>query len=124
MVLSRKRYILLQFSALYLLILVLVLLKFRDTYKKNPSVEEKESDIDKLKEIRDKLFTSLGVNFDRLPDANFDIIFGEIVPVCAILGAVLSQEVINAVSHNRSPMNNMFFFDPNNFSGKIECVGV
>lgn len=77
----------------------------------------------KLKEIRDKLFEKLSVTLDKLSDTSLELVFGEIVPICAILGGVLAQEVIKAVSHNEVPINNMFFLDPNNFNGKIECCG-
>lgn len=104
-------------------LLARVLLRFRDVHKRNVLAEERDADITKLKEIRDKLLKSLDINTERLPDETFDLVFGEVVPVCAIVGGVLAQEIIKAVSHNEAPLNNMFFFDPNNFSGKIECVG-
>lgn len=101
-----------------------VLLSFRDTYKRNVSYEEKDSDIEKLKDIRDKLFKSLEVGSHKLSDSYFELVFDEVVPVCAIVGGILSQEVIKAISHNEPPANNFFFFDPENLSGRIECVAI
>lgn len=108
----------------YICVFFLVLLSFRDTYKRNVCYEEKDGDIEKMKEIRDKMFKSLEVASNKLPDLYFEMIFDEVVPVCAIVGGILSQEVIKAISHNEPPANNFFFFDPENLSGRIECVAI
>lgn len=59
----------------------------------------------------------------KLTDDVFDIIFDQVVPVCAVLGGVIAQDVIKAVSHKEVPVNNVFLFDPITYTGKEETVG-
>lgn len=101
-----------------------MLLSFRDTYKRDVCYESKNSDIEKLKALRDKLLKTLEVESTKLSDSYLELIFDEVVPVCAIVGGILSQEVIKAISHNEQPANNFFFFDPENLSGRFECVAI
>ena len=54
----------------------------------------------------------------------FRSVFGDISPVCAILGGVVGQEMIKAVSKKDTPHNNFFFFNSNDFSGVVENIGL
>lgn len=49
--------------------------------------------------------------------------FGQVSPVCAILGGVLAQEIIKAVSQKDPPHNNFFFFTSEDSAGVVECIG-
>lgn len=78
-----------------------------------------------LKEIKSEIYELYQVdpNKTKLEEAIFDIIFDQVVPVCAILGGVIAQEVIKAVSHKEVPINNVFLLDPMTYDGKEETIG-
>ncbi|KAJ8916730.1 hypothetical protein NQ315_013934 [Exocentrus adspersus] len=109
-----------------LFFLMLALIEFRNKYGRNPSVSHKADDIKALQSIKEDIFNLYHVDGtkSKLTDDIFDIIFGEVVPVCAVLGGVIAQEVIKAVSHKEVPINNIFLFDPITYDGKEETVGV
>jgi hypothetical protein len=50
-------------------------------------------------------------------------VFAEVSPVCAIVGGVMAQEIIKAVSQKESPHNNMFFLNPIKNVGFVDCIG-
>jgi ubiquitin-like 1-activating enzyme E1 A len=43
----------------------------------------------------------------------------ELSPVNAILGGVIGQEVIKAISKKNEPIDNFFVFDGNQMSGEV-----
>lgn len=100
-----------------------VLLEFRNHNARNPEISTKDEDIEKLKIIKKSIVDLYNVNENVFHDSLFDQVFGEVVPVCAILGGVIAQEVIKAVSHKEITINNVFLLDPLTFNGKEECVG-
>lgn len=51
------------------------------------------------------------------------MVFGQVSPVCAIVGGVLAQEIIKAVSHKDPPHKNFFFFTTLDGAGVVECIG-
>jgi hypothetical protein len=61
-------------------------------------------------------FTFLSLFFNRN-------VFAEVSPACAIVGGVMAQEIIKAVSQKESPHNNMFFFNPTKNVGFVDCIG-
>ncbi|KAI5055103.1 hypothetical protein GOP47_0030248 [Adiantum capillus-veneris] len=46
----------------------------------------------------------------------------ELPPVCAIVGGILGQEVLKALSGKGEPLKNFFFFDPSDGKGIIEEI--
>ncbi|KAL3282154.1 hypothetical protein HHI36_005349 [Cryptolaemus montrouzieri] len=102
---------------------MLVLLEFRNVHGRNPEISTKTDDIIELKSIKKSIVELYKVSSNVYEDSLFEQIFGEVVPVCAILGGVIAQEVIKAVSHKEITINNIFLFDPVTFNGKEECVG-
>lgn len=103
--------------------LMLTLLEFRDRQERNPDISNKEKDIKVLQEIKSEILDLYGIDQEKLDDGLLELVFGEVVPVCAILGGVIAQEVIKAVSLKEAPINNVFLFDPLTYSGKEETVG-
>ena len=54
----------------------------------------------------------------------FRVVFGELSPAAAVLGGVLAQEIIKAVSHKDAPIRNHFFFNgATDFNGVVEAIG-
>lgn len=103
--------------------IVKVLLKFRSQMGRNPQPATRDEDIEKLKKLRDSELSDMSVPLEKVPDQCFQSVFSQLSPVCAIVGGVLAQEVIKTVSQNGTPHNNMFFFNPENSSGKVVCLG-
>ncbi|XP_044750974.1 SUMO-activating enzyme subunit 1 [Coccinella septempunctata] len=106
-----------------LFFLMLVLLEFRNENSRNPEISSKLEDMQKLKIIKSSIVDLYKVSENVFDDSLFEQIFGEVVPVSAILGGVIAQEVIKAVSHKEITINNIFLLDPLTFNGKEECVG-
>ncbi|RZC32011.1 SUMO-activating enzyme subunit 1 [Asbolus verrucosus] len=101
---------------------LLTLLEFKKQHHRDPDYEKKNEDIEKLKIIAAdiiELYNFTNLNMDSL----YELLFGELIPVCAIVGGVMAQEVIKAVSHKEVTINNIFLFDPITYSGKELTVG-
>lgn len=97
-------------------------MEFRNRYGKNPSLQKMEEDIKKLKELKIEIFNLFQISSDKLNDEVFGLLFGELVTVCSIVGGVIAQEVIKAVSHKEVPINNVFLFNPLTYGGQEEIV--
>jgi len=52
-----------------------------------------------LKEMRDQTLEKLSVPTTKILDKKLNLFFAEPSPVCAIVGGVLAQEVIKAISN-------------------------
>lgn len=102
---------------------VAVLIEFRNKTGRNPFHEKKNEDIETLRSIKAEIFNLYDISADKLDDGVFDLVFGEVAPVCSIVGGVIAQEVIKAVSHKEVPINNVFIFDPFTYAGHEESVG-
>jgi len=46
----------------------------------------------------------------------------ELAPVCAVVGGILGQEIIKAISGNEEPLNNFFFYDGKEGRGEVEAI--
>lgn len=75
--------------------------------------------IDDLLDTRNEVLESLQLDSDMLPDCFASQCIGELCPVNAIVGGILSQEVIKAVSGKDAPHENFFFYDGNATSGVV-----
>ncbi|KAL1490596.1 hypothetical protein ABEB36_013262 [Hypothenemus hampei] len=102
--------------------LMLILLDFRNRQNRNPEVSHKEKDIAVLQNIKAEVLDLYGVDHNKLDDSIFELVFGEVVPVCAVLGGVIAQEIIKGVSKKEVPLNNVFLFDPVRYCGKEETI--
>lgn len=50
-------------------------------------------------------------------------LYAQISPACAIVGGIMAQEIIKAVSQKGTPHNNLFVFNPDTLCGKILKLG-
>ncbi|CAH1967077.1 unnamed protein product [Acanthoscelides obtectus] len=105
---------------------MLALMEFKNKHGRIPNIETKKDDIESLEEIKKEIFELYQVDDSKskITKEIFEVIFGEVIPVCAALGGVIAQEVIKAVSNKEVPINNVFLFDPITYDGKEETVGV
>ncbi|KAF5299386.1 hypothetical protein FQR65_LT09427 [Abscondita terminalis] len=103
--------------------LMRLLIEFRDKNGRNPEYSLKIVDLEEMKSIRKELLHKYKFKEANFKEDILDLVFGEIAPICAIVGGVVAQEVIKAVSHKEVPIHNMFLLNPYTFSGKEESVG-
>lgn len=103
---------------------VLILWKFQQEEKRLPTANE--IDMAKLKSLKDSLFTSNNINVSTVTDEflrTFTLsITAELSPVCAILGGILAQDILNTLSQRELPINNFFLYDGIEGSGVIYQV--
>ncbi|XP_069042466.1 SUMO-activating enzyme subunit 1 [Lepisosteus oculatus] len=103
--------------------LLQVLLKFRTDKGRDPHPESFADDSQLLLQIRDDVLDSLGLGTELVPDEFVSYCFSEMSPVCAVLGGVLGQEIVKALSQRDAPHKNFFFFDGWKGTGVVDCLG-
>uniref|UniRef100_A0A2K5NHA8 SUMO1 activating enzyme subunit 1 n=1 Tax=Cercocebus atys TaxID=9531 RepID=A0A2K5NHA8_CERAT len=99
------------------------LLKFYTFNTIYPSSDTYEEDSELLLQIRNDVLDSLGISPDLLPEDFVSYCFSEMAPVCAVVGGILAQEIVKALSQRDPPHNNFFFFDGMKGNGIVECLG-
>ncbi|CAE1294313.1 UBLE1A [Acanthosepion pharaonis] len=100
-----------------------VLFKFMEKHKRRPDPEQKSEDQKELENLKVEVIDALKVDQEFLSDYFVTHCFAELGPVSAIVGGVLGQEIIKAVSQKDKPHNNFFFFDGVNGSGLVDQIG-
>ncbi|XP_026853451.2 SUMO-activating enzyme subunit 1 [Electrophorus electricus] len=100
-----------------------VLLKFRTDKGRDPHPGSYAEDSCLLLQIRDDLLEAVDVNPELLPDSFVSTCFSEMAPVCAVVGGVLGQEIVKALSQRDAPHRNFFFFDGLKGSGVVDYFG-
>ncbi|KAL0972971.1 hypothetical protein UPYG_G00197160 [Umbra pygmaea] len=103
--------------------LLQVLLKFRTDKGRDPYPESFSDDSALLRQIRDDVLEAMGLSSDLLPHDFGRHCFSELAPVCAVVGGVLGQEVVKALSQRDAPHRNFFFFDGMKGSGVVDYFG-
>ncbi|XP_043281650.1 SUMO-activating enzyme subunit 1 [Venturia canescens] len=100
--------------------LMQIMLNYREIYGKDPLPTERDS-----QNLVDEALAVISEN--NLDESIKNLIKGDlyaqISPVCAIVGGVMGQEIIKAVSQKEAPHNNLFLFDPDTHCGKILRLG-
>ncbi|XP_029373184.1 SUMO-activating enzyme subunit 1 isoform X2 [Echeneis naucrates] len=103
--------------------LLQVLLKFRTDKRRDPDPQSFAGDCQLLRQIRDDVLEGLTLSRDLLNDDFISYCFSEMSPVCAVMGGVLGQEVVKALSQRDAPHRNFFFFDGRKGNGVIDYFG-
>ncbi|KAJ8414546.1 hypothetical protein AAFF_G00037480 [Aldrovandia affinis] len=103
--------------------LLQVLLKFRTDRGRDPHPGSFSEDTPLLLQIRDDVLEALGLRSDLLHDDFVTYCFSEMAPVCAVVGGVLAQEIVKALSQRDAPHRNFFFFDGLKGSGVVDYFG-
>jgi len=92
---------------------------FRYQSKRSPRLSSKSQDTATLRLERNAVLNTLGDIKIDIPENFASSMFEQVPAVCAIIGGVLSQEAIKAVSQKDEPMNNWFFYNPFDSSGVV-----
>jgi len=103
--------------------LLQVLFEFQSEMGRKPSPASKQEDIERLRRLRDTTLEKIKIPVAKVSDSMLDVLFGELSPVCAIVGGVMAQEIIKAISNKDAPHNNYFFYNPNESCGVVETIG-
>ncbi|CAH1261335.1 SAE1 [Branchiostoma lanceolatum] len=99
-----------------------VLLRFREDHDRDPAVSSREEDKVALLRLRDDVLTEMKLKTDLVGDEFASHCFAALSPVCAVVGGVLAQEIVKAVSGKDAPLNNFFFFNGIDDSGMVDCI--
>ncbi|XP_034171757.2 SUMO1 activating enzyme subunit 1 [Osmia lignaria lignaria] len=100
--------------------MILILLNYREKYNKDPLPSGRGSE--DFKAEADKIIKKYDLE-NRINNLLEGDIYAQISPVCAIVGGIMSQEIIKAVSQKGAPHNNLFIFNPDTLCGKILRLG-
>lgn len=98
-----------------------VLLKFQEKYGRNPQGTTSRQDVEDLLKFRDDVLESLKVSKELVPDDFARHCIGTLSPTSSIVGGILAQDVVKALSGKDAPLNNFFFFDGRTGEGVVEC---
>jgi len=103
--------------------LLQVLFSFQSEFGHSPRAAARQEDLARLVTCRDSTLAKLSVPASKITDQMLGLLFAELAPVAAIVGGVLGQEVIKAISNKDAPHNNYFFYNPLESCGVVECIG-
>ncbi|KAF8408442.1 hypothetical protein HHK36_007595 [Tetracentron sinense] len=101
-----------------------VIERFEQTEERNPG-ETSVADLPSVLKLRKELCETQSLNESHIPDGLLERLLAgrrEFPPVCAIIGGILGQEVIKAISGKGDPLKNFFFFDAFDGKGIIEDI--
>lgn len=109
-------------SKLYFTIRVIE--KFEEIVGRNPG-EISLADLPSVLKLRKELCEAQSFSESQIPDPLLERLLSgrmEFPPVCAIIGGILGQEVIKAISCKGEPLKNFFYFDAMDGKGIIEDI--
>ncbi|KAF5957295.1 hypothetical protein HYC85_004520 [Camellia sinensis] len=101
-----------------------VIEQFEEAEGRDPGKTSKD-DLPKVLKLRKELFEAQSLNESLIPDSLLERLVScttEFPPVCAVIGGILGQEVIKAISGKGDPLKNFFFFDAMDGKGIIEDI--
>lgn len=100
-----------------------ILMEFVTLHGRNPDPACRSEDEVELLTIKNALLEKMAVPQEKVSNHFAGMVFGQVSPVCAIVGGVLAQEIIKAVSQKDQPHKNFFFFTTLDGAGVVECIG-
>ncbi|XP_063241672.1 SUMO-activating enzyme subunit 1 [Bacillus rossius redtenbacheri] len=104
-------------------LLLLVLLEFQKRTGRKPSPASRDKDLTVLKDIRDSWLPDIGIKEpEKVGDTYFSCLYGEVSPVCGIMGGIIAQEITKVLSQVEMPYNNLFFYNPLTCKGYVDTI--
>lgn len=101
-----------------------VIERFEELEGRKPG-QTSTADLPNVLNLRKELCEAHSLNESQIPDALIERLLAgtrEFPPVCAIVGGILGQEVIKAISGKGDPIKNFFLFDAMDGKGIIEDI--
>ncbi|RHN43295.1 putative NAD(P)-binding domain-containing protein [Medicago truncatula] len=84
-----------------------------------------DADLSNVLKLKKELCTAQSLNESHVPDTLLERLVAdttEFPPVSAVIGGILGQEVIKAISGKGDPIKNFFYFDASDGKGIIEDI--
>ena len=91
-------------------------------HQRYPNLSGSNQEVENLLEVRNDVFEMLQIDNELLGDEFTSNCAGVFYPVNAIVGGVMAQEVIKAVSGKDTPHNNFFFYDGVSTTGMVQKI--
>ncbi|XP_057516517.1 SUMO-activating enzyme subunit 1B-1-like isoform X2 [Amaranthus tricolor] len=101
-----------------------VIQRFEESEARKPG-EISLADLPNVLKLKKELCQAQSFNESQIPDSLLErLLLGklEFPPVCAIIGGILGQEVIKAISRKGQPIKNFFYFDAMDGNGVVEDI--
>lgn len=98
--------------------------RFEDLEGRNPG-DTSSADLPAVLNLRKEICEAHSLSESQIPDILLERLLAgrrEFPPVCAVIGGILGQEVIKAISGKGDPIKNFFFFDAMDGRGTIEDI--
>ena len=99
------------------------MLEFSSREGRSPSPDNMALDLKLLKSLRESILEKFNLPAKKIPEPMMSLLFSQLSPVAAIVGGVLGQEIIKAISNENAPHNNFFTYNPLKSAGYVEEVG-
>lgn len=96
-----------------------VLMEYQKRHGEFPDSLESNQKLQQLSDTRSDVFEKMGIDNDLLDDNFASHCVGKLFPLSPIVGGVMAQEIIKAVSGKDAPHNNFFFYDGVSTSGVV-----
>ncbi|XP_068241508.1 SUMO-activating enzyme subunit 1 [Palaemon carinicauda] len=100
-----------------------VMMEFVMLHGRLPDPSRRDEDVVEILTIKNALMDKMNIPPEKVKNDFAEYVFGQLSPVCAILGGVAAQEIIKAVSQKDAPLKNFFFFNTLEGAGIVECIG-
>lgn len=101
-----------------------VIERFEESEGRNPC-ETSLADLPTVQKFRKEICETQSFSESQIPDSLLEGLLSgrmEFPPVCAIIGGIIGQEVIKAISCKGEPLKNFFYFDAMDGKGIIEDI--
>ena len=104
--------------------------KFYEKFNRFPSIDSKEQDISELKDLQSSVIQQLDLSENHTISEKLNTekwwnnIFGEISPVCSIIGGIVGQDILRTISEKDTPLRNFVFFNGIKCNAFIENIGI
>ncbi|GFR31439.1 SUMO-activating enzyme subunit 1 [Trichonephila clavata] len=103
-------------------VLMNVMNNFREMNNRCLNPENRETEIEELKSVRNFTLLNLGCLENKVSDEMLGCAFGELSPVCAAVGGVIANEIIKGITGKNDPIHNFFLFDGETCTGAVETI--
>ncbi|XP_074604813.1 SUMO1 activating enzyme subunit 1 [Brevipalpus obovatus] len=104
-----------------------ILFEFHRKTGRFPTPETRQQDMETLSSLKESVLNELelpNTALKELEDENcFENVFGRFSPISAIIGGVLGQDIIRAITNQDAPIRNFFLFDGMKCQGSVESIG-
>lgn len=103
-------------------VLLHVVNHFREMFNRYPNPESRENDVEELKKLRNIVCEKLAYDSSKISDEMLSSVFGQLSPVCAVVGGVLANELIKGLTKSNPPVHNYFLYDGYETMGFNESI--